>query len=124
MKHALAEEGAPEADAIEPADQVAVPPHLDAVAVTDVVQAGVEVADAFIDPGIVAVGLRRRTAVDYRLEGGVDAHGKNVGAHRAREPRRNPKALQRNEAALLRLNTEQRGDVIAYPHTQHTAGHS
>ena len=46
MKHALAEEGAAEADAVEPADQFVILPDLDAVAMAEFVQPDIEIADA------------------------------------------------------------------------------
>src|ERR1700721_1128380 len=75
VKHALAEEGAPQADAIEPADQVVVLPDLDAVGVAYSVQAHIEVADTLVDPGVVAARLRRRAARYDRLESPVDGDG-------------------------------------------------
>ena len=65
MEHALAEEGAPEADAIQPADQIAVLPDLDAVAVAELVQSDIEIADAPVDPGVLAACLRRGAAGDH-----------------------------------------------------------
>src|SRR5882724_8069711 len=46
MEHAFAEEGAAEADAVEPADQIVILPDLDAVGVSDPVQADIKIADA------------------------------------------------------------------------------
>ena len=66
VKHALAEEGAAEADAIEPADEVVALPDLDAVAMAELVQPEIEVADALVDPGVVAACLRRGAAVRSR----------------------------------------------------------
>src|ERR1700730_967551 len=91
MKHALAEEGATEADAIEPAGEIVAVPRLDAVAMPDLMQAGVEVADAAVDPGVVAAGRGRRAAVDHGLEGGVDGDAENIRPHGARQPRTNAK---------------------------------
>src|SRR5689334_15447573 len=48
VKHALAEKGAAETDAIEPAGEIAVLPDLDAVAMAELVQAEIEVADALL----------------------------------------------------------------------------
>ena len=47
------------------------------------VQPDVEIADALVDPGVVAAGLRRGAAGDDGLEGGIDGDGKGVGAHGA-----------------------------------------
>src|SRR5690349_21048358 len=53
MEHALAKERAAQADAVEPADEVAVLPDLDAVSVPEFVKSEIEIADALVDPGIV-----------------------------------------------------------------------
>src|SRR2546429_8126709 len=107
MKHALAEEGAAKADAVESADQVVIVPDLDAMGMSEFVQPDVEVADALVDPGVVAAGLRCGTAGDDSLESGVDGDGEGIGAHRARQPRGNAKAVERNHAAHFRLDPEQ-----------------
>jgi len=39
--------------------------------------AGVEVADAAVDPCVVAAGRGRRAAVDHALEGGVTVNAEN-----------------------------------------------
>src|SRR5712672_3086671 len=62
MKHALAEEGAAEADPVQPTDKVVILPDLDAVAMSDFMQPDVEIADALVDPGVVAARLWRGTA--------------------------------------------------------------
>ena len=66
MEHALAEEGAAETDTIKPADEVAVLPDLDAVAMAELVQAEIEVADALVDPGIVAACPAARHSLPSR----------------------------------------------------------
>src|SRR5258705_9196223 len=86
MKHALAEEGAAEADTIEAADKVVIVPDLDAMVMPESGQPDVEVSDALVDPGVLAAGRRRGAAGDDRFEGGGDGDGEGVGAHRAREP--------------------------------------
>ena len=58
MKHAFAEERRAEADAVQPTDQMVAVPHLDAVAVAALEQRDIEVADAPVDPSVVAPGLR------------------------------------------------------------------
>ena len=71
VEHALAEEGASQADAIEAADKVIVLPDLDAVSVTEFMQSDVKIADPLVDPGVVAAGLGRCAAGDHGLEGGI-----------------------------------------------------
>ena len=94
MEHALAEEGPPQADTIEAADEIAVLPDLDAVAVPELVEPDIEIADALVDPGVVAARLRRRAARDDRLEGGVDGHAEGIGAHGAGQPRGDAEAVE------------------------------
>src|SRR6185437_11761445 len=71
VKHALAEKGATEIDAIEAAGEIAVLPDLDAVAMAELMQPGIELADALVDPGVLAARLRRGAAGHDRLEGGI-----------------------------------------------------
>src|SRR5438128_12608668 len=118
MKHALAEEGAPEADTIESAGEVAVLPDLDAVAMAELVQTEIEVADALVDPGIVAPFLRRGTASDHGLEGGVCRDRESIGAHGAGEPRGDAKAVERDHPAQFRLDPEQPRVVGALGHRE------
>src|SRR5580698_11404728 len=68
MKHAFAEEGPAETDAIKTADQIVVLPDLDAVGVAYSMQPDIEIADPLIDPGIVAARLRRGAAGDDGLK--------------------------------------------------------
>src|SRR5260370_7026097 len=86
MKHALAEEGAAEADAVKSADQVVILPDLDAMSMSEFVQPDVEVADALVDPGVLAAGLWRGAAGDDGLEGGVDGNAEADAPHRPRHP--------------------------------------
>ena len=95
MKHALAEEGAAEADAVEPAGQIVAVPDLDAVAMPDLMQPGVEIADAAVDPGVVAAGVGCCAAVDHGLERGIDGDAENIRPHRARQPRTDAEAVER-----------------------------
>src|SRR6476469_7146335 len=69
VKHALAEEGAPQAHAVEAADEVVALPGLDAVAMAELVEPAIEVADALVDPGVLAPGLGCGAAGDRGLEG-------------------------------------------------------
>ena len=122
VKHALAEEGATQADAIEPAGEIVVLPDLDAVGVAEFVQALIEIPDALVDPGVVAAGLRRGAAGDHRLEGLVDGDGERIGAHGALEPRGDAKTIERDHAAHLRLDPEQGRIVGALGHREDAAG--
>ena len=122
MEHALAEEGPSQADAVEAACEVAVLPDLDAVAVPELVEPEIEIADTLVDPGVVAAGLRRRAARDDRLEGGIDGHAEGVRAHGAGQPRGDAEAVKRDQAAHFRLDPEQRRVTGALGHREDAAG--
>src|SRR5207244_6495323 len=68
MEHAFPEEGAAETDAIESAHEFGPVIDLDGMAVTDPIEPAIEIADAPVDAGASAPGLRFRSAVDHRLE--------------------------------------------------------
>ena len=72
VEHALAEKSAPQADAVEAADQFIAVVDLDRVAVAAFVELAVEVADASIDPGAGAAGHRLRAAVEHSIEIAID----------------------------------------------------
>src|SRR6202012_640456 len=122
VKHALAEKGAAEIDAIEPTDEIVVLPDFDAVAMAKRMQPAVEVADAPVDPGVLAALLRRGAAGDHGLERTVDRDREGAGTPLAREPRGDAKALERDHAAHLRLDPEQRRIVGALGHREDAAG--
>ena len=122
VKHAFAEEGASQADAVEAACEVAVLPDLDAVAVPELVEPDIEIADALVDPGVVAARLRRRAARDDRLEGGIDGNAEGVRAHGAGQPRGDAETVERNQAAHFRLDPEQRRVTGALGHREDAAG--
>ncbi len=65
MEHALAEERAPEAHAVKPADQRVAVIDLDGVAMADVEQPAIELADRRVDPGARALRAGLRAAVDH-----------------------------------------------------------
>ena len=52
MEHAFTEEGGTEVDAIEPADEPAVLIGLDGVAMADIEEIAIKLADALVDPGV------------------------------------------------------------------------
>ena len=72
VEHALAEEGAAEADAIEAADQLAVLVHFNGVAVAALIELAVQIADARVDPGAAAPGLRLRATGNDAVEVAID----------------------------------------------------
>src|SRR6185437_10637482 len=92
MKHALAKKGAAETDAIKAADEVAVQPDLDRVAVAERVQPAIEIADALVDPGVLPAFLRCGTTRYDGLESGIDrdAEASERTVRASREEMRKP----------------------------------
>src|SRR3954462_10373795 len=78
VEHALAEEGAAERDAVEPADQRVAVVDLNAMAMAALVELAVEHANAGVDPGTLAPGLRLGAAIQHAVEVAVDHHGEAV----------------------------------------------
>src|SRR5690606_2616204 len=121
-EHALAEEGGAETDAVEPADQAPLAPHLDGVAVADVEQVAGEAANAPVDPGLGAAGTRRRAGLDDGVEGAVEPDLVAAAANGAGEPARDVEAVERNDPAALRLDPVEAGIVGRFGHREDAAG--
>src|SRR5438067_9544179 len=68
MEHALAKERAPERDAVESSDQLIALISLEAVTMAALVEFSVEHADAGVDPGARAAGLRVGAAGHHGLK--------------------------------------------------------
>ena len=104
VEHALAEERAAQAHAVETADERRTVIDLDGVAMPAFVELSIDRADAGIDPGAPAARHRRRTGIDHGVEVDVAHHAERGPAHRALEARRNMEAIERQHAAALRLD--------------------
>jgi len=87
----------------------------------DAVQSAIEIADARVDPGVRAPGLWLGAAVDHRVEIAITDHREALGAHRAGEPRRDVEGVERDDAALFRLDPIDRGVVGAFGHREDAA---
>lgn len=88
-EHRLAEEGAPKADAVEPADQAFAVPGLDRMRVTQPVQLDVGAADRRHDPGAALAAAGQLCAVgDHGLEGAIGGHDPVATAQLAAEAAR------------------------------------
>src|SRR3954469_24246662 len=108
VEHALAEERAAKWHAVKTPDEGVALVDFQTVAMAAIVQLAIEDADARIDPGARAVGLRLRAALEHGVEVPVHGDGEAVGAHRADEPRRHVKTIERNDATHLRLDPVER----------------
>src|SRR5437588_317432 len=122
VEHALAEERAAERNAVEPADEVLSLIDLEAVAMAPFVELAIKHADAPVDPCARATGAGLRASLEHRVEIAVDRDGELVGAHRAGKPARHVEAVERNDAALLRLDPIERRVVRALRHGKDAAG--
>jgi len=85
-KHAFAEKRTGDPDPVESAHQGAIAPDLNGMAVAEVEQLAVERANALVDPGAVAPGMRLRAAIYDRLEIVIDAHLEALLADGAGKP--------------------------------------
>ena len=63
-----------------------------------------------------------RAAVEHCIKIAVDPHGEPAGTHRARQPGRYVEAIERNDAAPLRLDPVKRRIVSAFGHGEDAAG--
>src|SRR6185369_741553 len=70
-EHALAEEGAAQRNAVEPADQLAVVPGLDAVDMAHAEELAAEIEDGLVDPGPPPAGRWCCASLDHLFEAGV-----------------------------------------------------
>src|SRR6201999_4155388 len=96
VEHALAEKGAAKVYAVQSAGEIPILPDLDAVAVTERMQPGIEVANAPVDPGILAACGGRCAAGHDGLERRVDGDRETIRAHRAGQTRGNAEVVERD----------------------------
>lgn len=113
-EHALAEKGAGEAHAIEPADQLVVLPAFDRMGVAGLVQPVVAQLDLGVDPGLGPL----RAATDDGREGGVAGDGEDVRTQRLAEGARKVEAIERQDGALARLDPENLVRLTAVGHRE------
>ena len=121
MKHALAEERAPKAHAIEPTNELFAVIDLDGVAMPDVEQRAVEQTDARIDPGARALRPGRRASVDHGAKIAIAGDGEASCAHGARKARGNVERVKRDDPALLRLDPVERWIIRILGHRKDAA---
>src|SRR6185503_3119221 len=95
---------------------------LDAMAMPDVVELPIQRADALVDPGSGAAGLRLGAAIEHPFEVAVDRDLEALRTHGAGEPRRDVEGFQRDDAALLRLDPIKRRVLGAFRHLKDAAG--
>ena len=110
-EHALAEEGAAERHAVEPADQPPVLPGLDRVAVAGVEQVAVERRGSAVDPGGAPAGAATRRSRRSRPRSRCRCGSRSAPcADGAGQAPRHVHLVERQDAALLRLDPVERRD--------------
>src|SRR5262249_34802914 len=122
MKHAFAEKGATEADAVKAADQVFTVVNFDSMTIATFVEPAIEGADAAVDPGAAPSRLRLGTAVDHSVEVPVNDYREGGGTDRACQPAGEMKPIQRDDPATLRLHPIERRIISALCHRKYAAG--
>src|SRR6185295_2423463 len=120
-KHALAEEGAVEPHAVEPANQAVARPGLHRVAVAGVEQIAVKTANAAVDPGGAPTRTGHGTAVDHCLEVVINSDLVAALADRACQALWDVHRMQRQDAPLLRLDPIERRVIAALGHGKYAA---
>src|SRR6185437_13013780 len=108
VEHAFAEKGTTERDAVQSADELIAVVDFDGMTMAALEQAAVDFSDASVDPGAGAVGSGRRAAIDHGVKIAVHPYREAGGAHGTRQPRRQMKALERNDTAHVWLDPVQR----------------
>src|SRR3569623_1144222 len=122
VKHTFAEKCSAEGHAIKPACKVVVVPSLDAMAMPDLMQRAIKLADAVVDPSVLTSRLGSRAFADDALESGVDCDAITFQADGAGKARGNVQAVERKDAALLWLYPEKSGVVGAFRHREDATG--
>ena len=97
-------------------------PALDGVDMAEPEQFAEDLADAAVDPGLRPVGLGLGAGRDDMVELAVDADLEAVGPQRARQPRGEMEAVERDHAAQFRLDPEQARIVGAFGHREDAGG--
>src|ERR1051326_7128213 len=121
-EHALAEKGAAERDPIETADQFTVMPALDAVRGAPLEEAGIELQDLVIDPGVGPLVARFGATVHDGLERGVAADREQILPNDSAQAARHVERIERDDAPPLRIDPEQLGIVGRFGHREDAGG--
>ena len=122
MKHALAEEGRAEMDAIEPARKSPAAPAFDGMDSPNVKQLPVKPPDSRIDPGFLAAAGCCGATFDDGIKIVVDPDFEPVRPHSLGEAARYNEAIKRKYAALLGIDPEQASVLGAFGHREEADG--
>ncbi len=116
MKHAFAEEGGAEMNAVKPARKRAIRPALDRVDPANVEELAVEPFDPFVNPGLLSALAGSGATVDYGVKILVNPDLELVGANRLCKALRYDEGVERKNAALLWVDPEQVWVLGAFRH--------
>jgi hypothetical protein len=121
-KHALAEKGASERDAIESARKLTIEPSLHGMAIAHFEKFGVEFTDALVDPGCAAAGLCRRATLYNGFVIAVDTNLELILPDNAGEPFRDMKLVETKNAPPFGFDPIKRRILGALRHRKYAAG--
>lgn len=107
VKHAFAEKCRAEVDAIEPAGELAASPAFHRMNAANVEELAIEFSNPPIDPCLLAVFIGGGAGIDDRIEIAIDFDLETIGANRLGEAFRDDQAIEREDAARLRVDPEQ-----------------
>ena len=105
-EHRFAAKHPVESDAVEPAQQRAVPPALDRMRIAQLVQGNVAARNPAADPGFVGVAPGLRAGFDHRRESLVAGNLKGAAAQHFGQRMRAMEAVQRQHRTAARLDPE------------------
>ena len=117
-EHALTEKYGAQGDPVQPAHEIAVAPAFYAVGAPHLMQFDIEIDDFVVDPGFAAARTRRGAVADHRFESAVAAHFEVTPGQFAAQAARDMEGLQRQDAALFRVDPIQRGIVAVLRHRE------
>jgi len=120
--HRFSEKRAPEREAVEPADQLAVEPGFDRMRLTPRVQGGDSAFDLVIDPGVAAIFDALGAELYDRFEREVRGRHKLLGKQRLLETARQVKTVEREDRARLGLDPVDRPRIATVRHRKNADG--
>lgn len=118
--HRFAEKGAPERDAVKPADELAVVPTFHAVGMADLEQPVVARLDHRVDPRRRPVARGLGAERDHVGKGAVGGDAETVGDERLFQAVREAKAIERQDRAQPRFDPMDRRVIRPVGHRENT----
>ena len=104
MEHALAEKGAPESDAVEPADETPIKAAFDRMGEANIEQLAIKPVDFGVDPGPLASKRGSGAGVDHRVEIAIDDDLEPIGPYGLGQGARHDEVIEGKDRAPLRID--------------------